>query len=735
MKKRQIKIKDKIGLIELLGDGNQFIACGTHPSGVRYQWKDGLPDQIPTLSQEVVNSVWTTLTKTYATSESAKANQTALEPARIQTNQETLTEISDSEWQDLISALRFLKDHVNDNQTWSEIGYALLSLEGSRPARQLWVDFSRKAAGYEDGAPEQWWGSHRTQKTRTDYRHIFNMARQRGMARVADPEAFPPVPGSGDLTSPEAAGGGREAVVELPTKQENVGAGAEAEGAISVVPDAPTRPIIQIDEQQFSDIVDRLEGYLVPYAYVQGPYLVRETAAHSDAEIRRNSGALTLIHVTKEWLMKRFGELCDWQKRGRVGWIPTKPSVEHVMTLLGQGSWTQLRPLEAIARSPFVRPDGSVCETPGYDRRSRVLYVPSVEFPAIPENPSRGEAEQALAGIRSVFDQFPWKEPASESAFISHVLTEAARVAIPVSPMFFYDAPSAGTGKTLLQEMAARIVHGTEPALRPWVDNGDELRKALYSCLLAGDRSIWFDNIQNGHKTRSKELCVFITAPTYTDRKLGESESISVPNKCVLVGSGNNVTPTGDLARRSLVVRMDANTERLKERVFKISDLRAYVMEHRPQLLVYALTIIKAFHAVKGIKMPVPLPSFERWSHFCRDPLIWLGMEDPVATQKETDDESTSVGTIYETLVAQFGDREFTGLDIARLVNGIVDASGELANHLQENGCPEPNSPKMLGYWLRGNKDRISGGYKLVHAGEARTGVKWKLVRMNEDLT
>ena len=39
--KRTIKTPD--GIIEFLANGQQFVACGTHPSGVRYEWVGGLP--------------------------------------------------------------------------------------------------------------------------------------------------------------------------------------------------------------------------------------------------------------------------------------------------------------------------------------------------------------------------------------------------------------------------------------------------------------------------------------------------------------------------------------------------------------------------------------------------------------------------------------------------------------------------------------------------------------------
>jgi hypothetical protein len=732
MKKRQIKIKDQIGLIELLGDGNQLVACGTHPSGVRYQWQNGLPDQIPTLNQDQIEAIWTTLVQTYATSDSAKANQTARDTAAITTPNQTLTEISDEDWQRLIEALRFLLPHVQENETWSECGYALLSIQHTRPARDLWLDFSRKAVGYEEGAAEQWWEAHRGQTPRTDYRHIFNMARQRGQERVADVSAFTPVetvPTGTELQGTDSPAGG---------SGDNGGSDAAAQP--DVMPSGPTQPIIQLVEGNYSNIIDQMETLMVPEVYVQGPHLTRRSQAHSEANIRRESDAVMLIMVTKEWLAKRFGEIARTQKwrTSESKWIDADITEKYLSGLIKLGGWTRIRPLDAIARSPFVRPDGSICDRPGYDPRTRVLYVPGAEYPPIPEHPDQDSARAAIERIRGVFDQFPWKEPASESAFLSHILAEAARLAIDQCPMYFYDAPVAGTGKGLLQEMAARIVHGSEPAIRTWVSDGDEIRKSLYASVLAGDRSLWFDNIPNGNKIRSPELCSFITSSTWKDRKLGESETLGVPNKVVLVGSGNNITPVGDMARRSLVVRMDANTEKLRDRVFKIPEgtMRPYVMEHRAQMLVDALTVIKAFHSSNVIfTPPVALPSFGQWSRFCRDPLLWLGFADPVITQKETDDETGSVGFIFETLHERFGGREFTGHDVSRIVNGMTDSEGELANSLIENGCAEPNNGKKIGYWLRGCRDRISHGLKLVHAGTAKAGVKWRFIRMNEDLT
>jgi hypothetical protein len=713
-KKRKIKTNDspKGPAIEFLADGQQLVACGTHSSGVRYRWLPTLPSSIPTITLAQLESIWSTLTSRYAKTTSTPA-PTA--PAREVTEQtaEVLTTISDEDWQHLLECLRFMLDKVQDNDTWSEVGYGLLSLQNSgRPVSRLWYDFSFKAVGYEPGAAEQWWASHYTQTPRTDYRHIFNMARQRGMQRVASPDAFPPVPEpppNSDLTD------------VLP-------------------PDVGSpRQLVRISGADFSDIVKQLETVISPDVYTQGASLVRTAEAHSDGAIRRSADAVMLVPATPGWARIRLGELCEFQKYDarQQGWVTVAPSTEHVATLLDRGSWTVLRPLDAIARAPFLRQDGTVCTVPGYDKASRVLYLPSAEFPPLPESPSRADALSCLARLRAPFDEFPWKEPASEAAFVSHVLAEAARLAMERCPMYFYDAPMAGTGKSTLQEMAARIVHGTEPAMRPWVANEEELRKSVYACLMAGDRSIWFDNIPDGTKVRSSVLEAFLTSAVWKDRKLGESVTTGIANKTVLVASGNNLTPMSALARRSIVVRLDANTENLRERVFKIANPRRYVMEHRARLLVDALTIIRAYLGTGGaVAQPVPLPSFEEWSRLAREPLLWLGMADPVITQlNETDDEMQNIGPIFERLHASFGCRTFTAGDMARIVGSLSDERNEIHDALTQMGCAEPTNPVKVGYWLRAAKDKIGSGWKLVHEGHNSRGVRWKLQPTNGDLT
>lgn len=56
------------GMVEILGTGQQFVACGTHqPSGLPYKWRGGLPSSLPVLDEMTFDLVWAMLTQTFAT--------------------------------------------------------------------------------------------------------------------------------------------------------------------------------------------------------------------------------------------------------------------------------------------------------------------------------------------------------------------------------------------------------------------------------------------------------------------------------------------------------------------------------------------------------------------------------------------------------------------------------------------------------------------------------------------
>lgn len=58
------------GAIEFLATGQQFVAVGTHLSGVHYEWRGGLPAEFPTLTPEQFERLWSALEEQFATTPS-----------------------------------------------------------------------------------------------------------------------------------------------------------------------------------------------------------------------------------------------------------------------------------------------------------------------------------------------------------------------------------------------------------------------------------------------------------------------------------------------------------------------------------------------------------------------------------------------------------------------------------------------------------------------------------------
>jgi hypothetical protein len=494
------------------------------------------------------------------------------------------------------------------------------------------------------------------------------------------------------------------------------------------------REVIQLQASQLHNYAPAAERLIAQDVYVRGQQLVRlgiapELASVAKNLVKRSSQQRVIVPVNVEYLRRRLTSLAEFQRySGREKkWNPTDCPRDLVQNILVAGDWEHFRPLEAIATAPFLRADLTVCDTPGYDPASCVFYAPNALFPSIPAKPGKDDAVAALERLSEPFKQFPYAG-VSEAAFLSHVLAAVGRHAINTMPVFAYTAPLVASGKTLLAGMPSRIADGVEPGLHPYTDEAEEIRKVLMSALLAGDPGVLFDNVPNGTKVRSPVLCGFVTAAVYSDRRLGVSESVTLPNRCNVVLTGNNVTPAGDFARRCLVVRLDVDAESARGREFEIQNLQAHVLAHRPQLLVDALTIVLAY-AQTGLPGPIPKPleSFETWSRIARDPLVWLGKGDAVETQQlETEDELAPLKEAFERIGGQPTlSSTFAARDIATLAGRFEGT--ELKAAIEGAGCSDATSPLKVGYWLREFRDRVASDRKLVQVGNSGGKAQWRL--------
>ena len=110
-------------------------------------------------------------------------------------------------------------------------------------------------------------------------------------------------------------------------------------------------------------------------------------------KVRRDERQPVIVPVTPEFLRVRLGEFLRFER-----WNARKNDMIEVdcprdlpLGVLSLGEWAGIPPLRAVARAPFLRADGTICDTPGYDEASAALLCPSGPVLPVPENPlSRG---------------------------------------------------------------------------------------------------------------------------------------------------------------------------------------------------------------------------------------------------------------------------------------------------------------------------------------------------------
>ncbi len=83
-RKRIHRLTGDMGIIELLANGQQFVACGTHSSGARIEWDGGLPDEPPAITGEQLETLWQRLAEQLPVSVTTEAGNTKMRsrPAR-----------------------------------------------------------------------------------------------------------------------------------------------------------------------------------------------------------------------------------------------------------------------------------------------------------------------------------------------------------------------------------------------------------------------------------------------------------------------------------------------------------------------------------------------------------------------------------------------------------------------------------------------------------------------------
>jgi len=404
-----------------------------------------------------------------------------------------------------------------------------------------------------------------------------------------------------------------------------------------------------------------------------------------------------------------------------------------------------LRGLAGITLTPMVRSDGTVLERPGYDQESRYLFLPDrgVNVPAVPTTPTDAEVDQAVGLLDRMLTGFPWATKDDRANYLGLLLTPMLRmITSPTYKLFGIGAHQPGSGKTLLADIATALHGGVLRSEVP--EDEPEWRKQTTS-ILSGTSApiVHIDNVTGVLK--SSTLAGLLTAGQATsDRELGTNRMITTVNDRVWVVTGNNLSLSGDLVRRTILIMIDPNMANPETREFEITDLKGWVREHRNELLWSLLVMIRAWvsQGMPEVRRPQS-DSFARWENVVAGILAACrvaGDFDKESGKRAAvggDDDDTS--TVLAHLRDRFGDREFTandaldGVESADVGDFVVAGRDWLPSVvLDKLARSEAAGRKSLGYWLRNRlgrwvTDQDERSLVIRSTGRNKVGGLWRI--------
>lgn len=436
---------------------------------------------------------------------------------------------------------------------------------------------------------------------------------------------------------------------------------------------------------------------------------------------------------TRGWVLdylSRHVRFTRFDSRAKKGEDANKPTdcpdkvANAIVDRMGERSLSKLR---GVITAPTLRADGTVLDVPGFDAQTGLLFVSdSPTTQRVNASPTRSAVIAALRELMEPIQLFPFADAASRGVALAALLSACVRRTLPRCPAFAFDAPTAGTGKSLLAQCVAAIGGHTGASYKPPTSD-EEMGKVVFAALRAGEGLLFFDNVSSS--IGGDAVNQLLTSEFYAGRVLGSSVAQSaLPNGALVLFTGNNIVVEKDSCRRVPICRLDARVEHPSRRSFAF-DPEQFVRARRARLVGAALTLVRGWCESGAEPKPKPLGSFEAWDSLIRQTVCWLGdiqtefeLADPNLTTERTDAADDSKVQLRDVLrawreafgyvpVTASGALSFAQGDDTASINEKADclrvALAALARHPRDE-----MNPVRLGQWLKQQRERVVAGLR-----------------------
>lgn len=423
--------------------------------------------------------------------------------------------------------------------------------------------------------------------------------------------------------------------------------------------------------------------------------------------------------------------------------IRVDPPKDVIDCVLERGAYPKVRELQQVFTLPAMRPDGQMLNTSGYDAVTKALLRP--EFTVdVPEQPTMEEVHAARDRLLEIYQDFPFEDDIHRAAALASMMTPVLRLAITgPTPMFIFESPTPSSGKSIMADLVAIIATGKGGSpMAPTTE--EETTKQITSQLLLGAKVIWIDNVER--PLGGPSLDAALTSDMWAARELGRNKMLHLKNAATWLATGNNIRLAGDLARRAIRVYINPNMENPEERdpnSFRFPNLREHLRSHRADIIRDILLLARARHQSDFVNPGHGMGSFESWSYWVRDTLMFAGLSDCLETQNayKKGQTLTTFGTLLYCAFGVFNKtkkpdasdlfspKEFWNVlaEGARYHGSQAEVDGFIAAYKE---LKDDISLKTTADTLRRWTNRIVGGLKLeVVASDKVRGQIYRIVR------
>lgn len=266
------------------------------------------------------------------------------------------------------------------------------------------------------------------------------------------------------------------------------------------------------------------------------------------------------------------------------------------------------RELKYLASHPVCVGSDFLPAEPGWNEESGVYLTADLDLDPLP-------IEYARAVLEDLVCDFPFQSKADRANYFGLLLTPLLRPALnePV-PMHLIGSPIERSGKTKLAEIVlGLVIAGRKLPAMQLGDREEEREKRILSLLLRGQTLAHLDNLSGF--LDSAALASLLTSSEYQGRLLGASSAPSIINGMTVVGTGNNVHATGEIAKRIVPIRLLPSTETPEDRQdFKHPRLVEYVTQERERVLGALMGLLENWRQSGRPLHHGGFGGFERWT-------------------------------------------------------------------------------------------------------------------------